>query len=108
MSNLKISTANETKKRIRTATLALAFILLISIVFYHFYEGFTWVDAFYFTAITITTIGYGDLHPTHDLSKIFTVFLAFSGIGLVLYHFTLSAGYYLDLIEKRIISKGKK
>lgn len=105
MGNLKVSTTNETKKRIKTATLALALTLLISTAFYHFYEGFTWVDAFYFTAITITTIGYGDLHPTHDLSKIFTVFLAFSGIGLVLYYFTLSAGYYLDLIEKRNIIK---
>jgi voltage-gated potassium channel len=93
---------NNTKKRIRMVTLALALILLIGTVFYHFYEGFTWVDAFYFTAVTITTVGYGDIHPTHDLSKIFTVFLSFSGIGLVFYYFSISAGYYLDMLQNRI------
>ncbi len=99
---------NNTKKRIKIATLALALILLIGTVFYHFYEGFTWIDAFYFTAITITTVGYGDLHPTQDISKVFTVFLSFSGIGLVFYYLMLSAGYYLDLIERRMMIKGKK
>lgn len=99
---------NETKQRIKIATLALALILLIGTIFYHFYEGFTWIDSFYFTAVTITTVGYGDLHPTHDLSKIFTVFLAFSGIGLVFYYLMLSAGYYLEMIEKRFgIKQGK-
>jgi len=99
---------NHTKKRIRTATLALALILFVGTVFYHLYEGFTWVDAFYFTAITITTVGYGDIHPTQDISKIFTVFLSFSGIGLVFYYLTLSASYYLSLIERRILLKKKR
>ncbi|MGB9719798.1 MAG: potassium channel family protein [Candidatus Anstonellales archaeon] len=99
---------NERKQRVKAATLALALILFAGTVFYRFYEGFTWVDAFYFTAITITTVGYGDIHPTHDISKIFTVFLAFSGIGLVFYYFTISTGYYLDLIQNRVMAKGKK
>lgn len=99
---------DETKQRIKIATLALALILLMGTVFYHFYEGFTWVDAFYFTAITITTVGYGDVYPTRDLSKIFTVFLAFSGIGLVFYYLTLSATYYLEMIESRLgVRRGK-
>jgi len=98
---------DNTKKRIRMVTLALALILLIGTVFYHFYEGFTWVDAFYFTAVTLTTVGYGDIHPTHDLSKIFTVFLAFSGIGLVFYYFSVSAGYYLDMLQNRIERRKK-
>jgi hypothetical protein len=32
--------------------------------------------------MTLTTIGYGDLHPTSDLSKIFTSFYAIVGIGV--------------------------
>ncbi|MEM4336136.1 MAG: potassium channel family protein [Candidatus Anstonellales archaeon] len=99
---------DQTRQKIKIATLALALILLVGTLFYHFYEGFTWVDAFYLTAMTITTVGYGDIHPTHDLSKIFTVFLAFSGIGLVFYYLTLSANYYLEIVEKRFgIRKGE-
>jgi voltage-gated potassium channel Kch len=41
------------------------------------------VDAFYFTVVTITTLGYGDIVPQGDLSKIFTVFYALTGIVLL-------------------------
>jgi hypothetical protein len=30
------------------------------------------------------------------------VFLSFSGIGLVFYYFSISAGYYLDMLQNRI------
>ncbi|MDX2478101.1 MAG: potassium channel family protein [Gammaproteobacteria bacterium] len=32
--------------------------------------------------MTMTTIGYGDLTPTTDISKIFTVIYTFIGIGV--------------------------
>jgi voltage-gated potassium channel Kch len=66
---------------------ALVFVLmLISLVggglFYYYAEGLTPVDAFYFAAMTMTTVGYGDFVPKTDLGKIFTAFYAFVGIGL--------------------------
>ena len=45
--------------------------------FYHQAEGWSWLDALYFTVVTLTTIGYGDLHPTTPASKIFTIFWFF-------------------------------
>lgn len=32
--------------------------------------------------MTLTTIGYGDLHPTDDFSKLFTMFYSIIGIGV--------------------------
>jgi len=52
----------------------LVLILFIGTVFY----------SIYFSAMTITTAGFGDLHPTSDLSKLFTVFYIFMGLGVVL------------------------
>ncbi len=52
-------------------------------VVYRFIEDWTWVDSFYFSSITLTTVGFGDLTPTSDLSKIFTVFYIFGGISLI-------------------------
>lgn len=43
----------------------------------------TWVDAYYFTVITLTSIGYGDFSPTVPLTKIFTTFYVIIGIGIL-------------------------
>jgi len=51
-------------------------------LFYHRVEGWGWIDALYFTVITLTTIGYGDLNPTTPGSKIFTIFFIFVGLGV--------------------------
>ena len=59
-------------------------------------QNWTYVDSFYFSAITLTTIGYGDLFPSHDLSKIVTVFYAFFGVALVLYLLGVIAKWYIE------------
>ena len=42
-----------------------ATLLAVATVFYHFVESWTWVDAFYFSSVAITTVGFGDLSPHH-------------------------------------------
>lgn len=51
--------------------------------FYWRVEGWNLLDAFYFSSITLTTVGYGDLTPQTDAGKIFTVFYIFTGIGII-------------------------
>ncbi|MEM7535320.1 MAG: potassium channel family protein [Chloroflexota bacterium] len=43
----------------------------------------TWVDAYYFTVITLTTIGYGDMGPTTSFTKLFTTVYVFIGLGII-------------------------
>ena len=42
------------------------------------------VDAFYFCAIALTTVGLGDLAPETTLGKLFTVVYIFTGISIIL------------------------
>ncbi len=65
----------------RVAYLASAFIV-IGAVFYHLVEKFTWLDSFYFTFVTLATVGYGDFTPKTAAGKIFTMFYVLFGITI--------------------------
>ncbi len=68
------------------STLTTLLILLATgTTFYHYQEGWNVLDSLYFTVVTIATVGYGDLHPTKEASKIFTMVLIFMGVGLGLF-----------------------
>src|ERR1039457_4363589 len=43
-------------------------------------ESYPLLDAFYMTLNTITTVGYGELHPLHPAGRIFNSFLIFFGV----------------------------
>jgi len=59
------------------------FVLGLGTVVYRILEDWSWVDSFYFSAVTLTTVGFGDLSPTTTVSKLFTVFYIFIGISLI-------------------------
>ncbi len=52
--------------------------------FFWIVERWSFLDALYFTVITLTTIGYGDLVPTTDLAKVFTIVFVITGVGFIL------------------------
>lgn len=49
---------------------------------YHRLEGWSYLDSFYFTVITLTTVGYGDLSPQTNVGKVFSVLYIFLGLGV--------------------------
>ena len=54
-------------------------------------EGWSAWDAFYMTIITVTTVGYEEVHDLSRAGEAFTVVLLLSGVGAALYTFTLLA-----------------
>ena len=75
------------------------FILLIGTQVYHQIEGWNYLDSVYFLVMTATTVGYGDLTPSTDLGKIFTIFFCFFVITLAFYTISVISSY---IFEKKI------
>ena len=59
-----------------------AALVLTGTIFYWRFEHWTIVEALYFSVVTLTTVGYGDLHPTSAGTEIFTIFYILTGIGV--------------------------
>lgn len=68
-------------------------LVLLGTVAYRLIEDWSWVDAFYFSVVAVTTVGFGDVTPSTDASKLFTVFYIIAGISLI--------GTYLQQRTKR-------
>ena len=65
--------------------LALSAVALVAFgtVVYQTLEDWSWVDSFYFSVVTVTTVGFGDITPTTDGAKLFTVLYIIMGISIV-------------------------
>lgn len=70
---------------LRSAVFFLLGIGVIGVLGYHFLEGYSWLDAFYMVAITLSTVGYREVQPLSPTGQIFTIFLLAGGLGAVFY-----------------------
>lgn len=78
-----------------------AFALVIGAsFFYHHVEKWSMLDALYFSVVTISTVGYGDVTPHTEVGKIFTIFYVLIGLGLFAM-FTASIGDNLIKVVKQ-------
>ena len=60
-----------------------AALIVVGTVVYRLLEDWSWVDAVYFSVVAVTTVGFGDLTPSTDASKIFTVVYVLMGISII-------------------------
>jgi potassium channel subfamily K len=74
--------------------------LLICAEVYVWMEDMSHTDAIYLCMITFTTIGYGDLVPTHAVSKFFTCGFVFLNLLIV--------GQLLDYVVESVVEQRKK
>lgn len=61
----------------------LLLLLVIAGIFYHYVEHLRWLDSFYFSVVTATTLGFGNITPKTDAGKIFTIFYVFASISFL-------------------------
>jgi len=81
----------EERKKLKLAAAFIIITLMSTMIFVHFAEGWSWVDSFYFAGVTMATVGYGDLTPTHPVTKIVITLDILFSVGLFLYSISLLA-----------------
>lgn len=57
--------------------------VLVGTVFFKFNEDWSWLDAFYWSVVTCTTVGYGDMSLEEESSRIFSFFFILLGFAFV-------------------------
>lgn len=93
------------KEETKALLVATMFIMIVGTLFYHQVEDMAFIDAFYFSFVTLATIGYGDFAPVTVIGKLFTVIYGILGLGLV----SLSVGVIArELVQFRIQNQQKK
>ena len=85
---------------------ALAYLAAVSLatgtIFYWRFEDWSLLDSLYFSVITLTTVGYGDLSPTRTGTKVFTIVYVLLGLGILVALLSQVAGHAADVrIEKK-------
>ncbi len=58
-------------------------LVLGATVVYRLLEDWSWVDSLYFSVVAVTTVGFGDISPSTDASKLFTVVYVLGGISII-------------------------
>jgi hypothetical protein len=68
-----------------TKVLVFAALAVVSIgtCAYVLIERWSVLDALYFCVVTLATVGYGDLHPTTELGRHFTIGYIVIGVGII-------------------------
>jgi voltage-gated potassium channel len=94
-------------RMILVTVIALVGMIAVGTFAYHYLEDWSWISSFYFTVCTLTTVGYGDLAPTSEASRLFTALFALAGVTVAFTSFTILGTMYLRRGENLLSKVGE-
>ncbi len=103
--SLVIEFGGELIRRLKYPALAVLVVLLAGTVGYYVLGrgAWSWINAFYMTSITLTTIGYGEILDLDRAGRAYTLVLMWAGYGVMLYATATVTAYFVERNPARLI-----
>ena len=97
-------------KHIKKISLLFILIIIIGILGYMVIEGWSFTDSLYMTLMTISTVGFNEVHPLSPAGRFYTNFVIVIGVGAFLYTMSIFAEYIIaghlhGALERRRMKK---
>ncbi len=82
-------------------------VLTFGVLGYRIVADYSWVDAFYMTIITVTTVGFSEVRPMGPEGKIFTIILIVTSVFIVGFAISIVTDYLLSRNSVELLKKKK-
>jgi voltage-gated potassium channel Kch len=102
---MNINEARQIQRNFRLLAATALMMIAVGTLVMRFVEKLSWVDAFYFSVVSLTTVGYGDITPTTNAAKLFVAFYLLMGIGIIA---AFASTLVKNAVAKRVIKQSDK
>lgn len=102
---MSLEQARKVRRNFRLLAAAAIAMIALGTVVMHAIEKLSWVNSVYFSVVSLTTVGYGDIVPTTDTGKIFVCFYLLAGIGIIA---AFASNLLKGAMARRVIHKSSK
>ncbi|NJB70666.1 voltage-gated potassium channel [Saonia flava] len=95
------------RSKLYLALFLMSLVLFIGVMGYKFISDYSWIEAFYMTIITVTTVGFSEVKPLGTDAKIFTVFLIVTSVFVFGFAISVITEYILSRNSLELLKKKK-
>ncbi len=95
----------DTRTALLRALIAIVFVLVTGTVGYRVIEDWTLLEGLYMTVITVTTIGFKEVHEMGPQGEIFTIFVIVLGMGVTAYLLLTTTRFVVEGEVTKILSR---
>lgn len=99
---------NKSSITLIAAISSLSAMIGIGTIMFRHLENWTYAESFYFSVVSLTTVGYGDIHPSTDETRVIAAVYILIGVAIVLAALTRIGSSFIVSREEKIAAQIKR